>query len=454
MTFRTLFVGILAAACATFATIGFMMLYLNRPAPDATPKKSIVVARVDLELGQELEENALTLAEWHADTLPDGAYASAEGLVGKYVTIPMIAGEALNQRKIAEEPTNLQAAPGKRVIAIEAKSAAASVGQNLVPGNRVDVLWFSGGKVDKEDDPYTLRLLQNVKVLGVGATKDGAQNRSISLELDPGMDENVLYAQECGTLALALLNPNDTEGVNPVEVNNLKDILEESRESRKALERQAIENPKWVAELTEKNNELKRQVEDLATKTPTREEQLVVDRSGLERLKPGMRGVTIETPTESQGVAGLLEPGDRVDLHFSVKDVFKGKTVLGYDISSDSSGAVCKLMENVEVMAVDTQTEVSEEGMSKKMSNSVTLVVPEEYVSEINLAKQLGELTLVLRGADDMGDGDPKLLSTVQDFVAELAPVVLNAETPAAQTLRVKTFRGTAAGELPLYRLQ
>lgn len=454
MTFRTLLVGILAACCATFATVGFMVIYLGNANVSnkgkESPKLQVVVAKTDLELGQKLEANVLRLVDSPLGTIGDGLYQDPSELIGKFVSVPMLAGELLDSRKISDELTTLQAAPGKRVVAIDGKNATVSVGRNLVPGNRVDVIWFSSNQNgNNADEPYTLRLLQNVKVLSVGFTEDKT-DKSISLELDPGMDENLIFAQQRGMIALSLKNPNDTEGVDPVEISNLRDILEQNREKRLQDQRIATELPAELSELQKRHAELQQDYDKLVADEATKNDS----KYRLKRLKPGMRGVTIETKSEAVGAAGLLEPGDFVDLHLTVNDLQKDFLNVSYGAEKSKSSASCLLLKCVEVLAVDLQTEETEDGMKKEMSKSVTLVVPEAMVEEINLADQMGEIKLTLRGEADSIADSPILVTSVDEFFQTLAPVMVDETASAQQVLRIRTFRGTAAGDVPLYRVQ
>lgn len=449
MTFRTILVGLLAAFCATFATVGFMVMYFNRPTQAAVEtSKHLIVAKVDLELGQEIQENMLSKVEWFSDELPAGAFAETETIVGKFVTIPMVGGETIMARKIAETATNLQCGEGMRAIAIEVKSVSTSVGQNLLPGNRVDIIWQSNNRLPADIDPFALRILQNVKILSVGDVKNGAQGKSITLEVTPKMDENLIYAQSCGTLALSLLNPNDSEGVDPVEAVNLKTLLDEKRQS---LEQPPVPpTPAWESpfnELLAQFSQLKTDLEQNPVEPTVPEEK----RTAFDKIAKGMRAITIRTPDESSGVAGLLQPGDRVDLHFSLNDKAKVDE-RSYRQFGTKLAAVCTMIENIEVLAVDTQLYESDDAERKEMSQSVTLVVPEAMQHEIARAERLGSITLSLRGKEDRVDGPPRMLMSVDEFMAQNIPLP-KAPVQQDSPMKIRTYRGSSFSEVVLYPL-
>jgi pilus assembly protein CpaB len=92
-------------------------------------------------------------------------------------------------------------------------------------------------------------------------------------------------------------------------------------------------------------------------------------------------------------IGGLLQPGDRVDVHVT------------YQARSDRGGTVSKtktLLEYVEVFAADDQTEskMADKANSGK-AKTVSLLVTPEQVNFILLAQTKGKLSLSWRGRSD-----------------------------------------------------
>jgi Flp pilus assembly protein CpaB len=76
------------------------------------------------------------------------------------------------------------------------------------------------------------------------------------------------------------------------------------------------------------------------------------------------------------------------------------------------------LLENMEVLAVDTQLLVRDDNEDKKMSRSVTLIGSLEMGRQIAQADELGTITLVLRGKEDSQTNEPRLMCNLDDYLS------------------------------------
>ena len=448
MSFRTILVGIIAAVCGTFATAGFMMLNNPQQVVTATPEGSVVVAKVNLDLGQEITAEMLTTVEWFAKALPAGSTNDPATLVGKYVATPIPAGDLITNQKLTNAPTGLQLSDGMRAFSIDARSVSANVGRNLIPGNRVDIIWQTNNKLSDTIDPVSMRLLQNVKILAVGDAKGGGGDRSITLEVKPKMDEDLAFSQAFGNLSLSLRNPNDNEGIDPIQSVTFSDLLARN-EHEQRLKEEAARRPAapsaWESMLSTIAGRID-QLEDSMKEKPA-----TTGRAAYERIGKGMRAVTIRTPTESSGVAGLLVPGDRVDLQLTLNERSQSASTRVQDRSGISMPTE-NLMENIEVLAVDTQLQEIDDGGQRKMSRSVTLIVTDGMQRDIARAEQLGTLTLVLRGLEDRIDGPPQLVMGIDEFVIRYLPQDRTVGgSNVASTIR--TIRGDASNDVIYTRM-
>jgi pilus assembly protein CpaB len=109
-------------------------------------------------------------------------------------------------------------------------------------------------------------------------------------------------------------------------------------------------------------------------------------------LKKGMRALTLEVDDISS-TAGMLRPGDRVDLIYSVKT--QDQTPGG------GERILFPLMSDVSVLATgQAVTKQDAKGAERRYTN-VTLEVSAEDANRILLAKSTGELTAILRSPDD-----------------------------------------------------
>jgi Flp pilus assembly protein CpaB len=206
--------------------------------------------------------------------------------------------------------------------------------------------------------------------------------------------------------------------------------------------------PAWDTALAAIVNRIN-SMEGLLREKPGKATPPTPKRDTLERIGAGMRAITIQTPNESSGVAGLLEPGDRVDLQLTLAN----KHLL---IPSIQSGPLSHapsetLIENIEVLAVDSNLYRAEGDEGGKMSRSVTLIVFEEMIESIARAHELGKLTLTLRGKADSQDLKPRAVLNIDEFVARHMPAEpkLNDEIVVLPPVTIRTLRGPSVKVLP-----
>jgi pilus assembly protein CpaB len=144
--------------------------------------------------------------------------------------------------------------------------------------------------------------------------------------------------------------------------------------------------------------------QDIAADAPLVATMLAPEHGGLTGLMaPGMRAITLHVD-QVVGVAGFALPGSRVDVVLTGQaDAFKlyGKAPpTGEDRALSQRLAYAKvLLSNVRVLALSQQT--GAEGGKPVVADSATLEVTPEQVVTLNLARQLGNLTLVLRRPGD-----------------------------------------------------
>jgi pilus assembly protein CpaB len=106
-------------------------------------------------------------------------------------------------------------------------------------------------------------------------------------------------------------------------------------------------------------------------------------------LSPGVRAIVI--PVTTGGVStGLLYPGDRVDVILTQS--FKNDPPLTHRSVSET------VVESLRVLAVDA-ADLKPTGASNGFGRTVTLEVTPEQAEKINVAAELGKLSLTLRGA-------------------------------------------------------
>ncbi|KAA5541337.1 Flp pilus assembly protein CpaB [Roseiconus nitratireducens] len=120
-------------------------------------------------------------------------------------------------------------------------------------------------------------------------------------------------------------------------------------------------------------------------------------------IGPGMRAFTISTPDMGSKVAGLLLPGNKVDVLWTQTQRVRS----GGPNDFTGGASVSTLLQGVQVFAIDQAVEKSSgttTELSKTKTQSVTLLVTEEQAKKLSLAQSEGTLSLALRRDDDASD--------------------------------------------------
>jgi pilus assembly protein CpaB len=128
----------------------------------------------------------------------------------------------------------------------------------------------------------------------------------------------------------------------------------------------------------------------------------------IRSIQKGMRLKTIAVDAE-KSAAGLLGPGDRVDVQLFVRKDAR----TGVDIAKSKI-----ILQNIRVFAVDQTVQRSPDGSEeKKVAKTVSLMLTPEQASKLSLAEQIGELSLIPRNPDDEESADWSEY-TVDDLMA------------------------------------
>jgi pilus assembly protein CpaB len=108
-------------------------------------------------------------------------------------------------------------------------------------------------------------------------------------------------------------------------------------------------------------------------------------------LKPGMIAAAVRVNAEKL-IGGFVKAGHRVDVvwTYKVRDP-GGKEMVGAKI----------LLQNMEVLAVDTETKKTSDGSIAKIGQTVTIALTHKESAELKLAQDNGDISLALRGVGD-----------------------------------------------------
>jgi pilus assembly protein CpaB len=121
------------------------------------------------------------------------------------------------------------------------------------------------------------------------------------------------------------------------------------------------------------------------------------NRSAGNLVRPGMRAFSIIAATLATSVAGLVLPGDRVDVILTVQS----------NANDESGGGTSTtLLQNIEILALDQELEASVENRSDPSLKAVTLLVTQREAALLSLGQKTGLLSLSLRNPDDVAEAE------------------------------------------------
>jgi pilus assembly protein CpaB len=153
-------------------------------------------------------------------------------------------------------------------------------------------------------------------------------------------------------------------------------------------------------------------------------------------LLPGMRALTVGVDAIT-GTAGLIWPGDRVDLILT--QVMPDNTASpGHRVFSET------VLTDVRVIAIDQQlVQGASPGGSEQTARTVTLEVNSDQAERVSVATRLGRLSLAVRSADTAHQqaGPPIWTGTV--WASDVSAALSHDTTPAADH-PVHVFPGAA----------
>ena len=205
----------------------------------------IVVARTTLFFGNRINAEQVREVDWPADSVPPGAFTSAEALLNaekpRTVLRTIEANEPILASKVSGEgeKATLSAIISDEMRAMTIRvNDVIGVAGFIVPGDRVDILLT---REEGEKNQITDILLQNVKVLGIDQLANDNQEKpivvqAVTLEVSPEQSQKLTLASQVGTLALALRNVLDAEaelartvGIRDLKVGEVNDAVADAQ---------------------------------------------------------------------------------------------------------------------------------------------------------------------------------------------------------------------------------
>ena len=183
--------------------------------------EEIIVAAVNMGVGESVTSRHVNLALWPKSALPSGALRKVTQAEGRVVRSSIVAGEPLMETKLIdkEAATRTSLLPmlvpeGLRAVTITVDKAVEESGL-IQPYSRVDVLV---SLTKGSGEPMAKVILQNVPVIAAGQTvemqdKKPVKVTTVTLALTPQQAERLALGHTSGKLMLATRHFGDNQTV-------------------------------------------------------------------------------------------------------------------------------------------------------------------------------------------------------------------------------------------------
>lgn len=205
------------------------------------PTQRIVVAVRDIPEGTVIDRRSVTTTDWPAATVPVGAFATIDSVVGRIARVAVFSRDVLVPGRLAPVGSRpgLEAkiSPGKRAMGVPIDDVA-GITALIQPNSRVDLL------VTMRMGPPNQRqvakvFMENMRVLSIDwhDERDGARDpidaTLATLEVTPGEAERLAVAMNQGSIQLVLRGYGDPSNVTTSGATST-DVLARLRNARAA----------------------------------------------------------------------------------------------------------------------------------------------------------------------------------------------------------------------------
>ncbi len=150
-------------------------------------------------------------------------------------------------------------------------------------------------------------------------------------------------------------------------------------------------------------------------------------------LEPGMRAVTIAVDNTT-GSAGLIWPGDRVDLILT-QTIAEANQPIGHRVAAET------VLADARVIAIDQQIMQGAVSAPDNQAKTVTMEVTEDQAERISVATRLGRLSLSVRSADNSQHSVQPTSGTNTTWAVDVSPALGASASPSADNV-VRVFQG------------
>ena len=223
---RRLFLVLGVASVTGLLTSFLVYRAVTRMAPRGQGTEEVVVAAVNMEVGETVTSKHIKLSRWPQADVPAGAFTSLPEAEGWVARGSIVVGEPLLKAKFLDPELAgrggllpMLVPEGLRGVTIKVGRAVQESGF-VHPNSHVDVV-VSIAKGGSSRDRTAKVVLQNVLVLAAGQIVEMHDNKpvrvtTVTLALTPEQVERLVLAQTEGHLMLATRNLNDHRVVRTV----------------------------------------------------------------------------------------------------------------------------------------------------------------------------------------------------------------------------------------------
>lgn len=208
----------------------------RQKAVEAVPTGRIYVMTRPIARGEILTRDAVKLAPWPMEIMPEGIFTAkrplfVEGEAPRVVVQAMDTFDAVLDGRVSEPGGDAgltsRLERGERAFAIKV-DVATGVSGFLRPGDRVDVYWT--GRVPGNDPgmmqgDVTKLIETGVRLIAVDQTAESATGspttiaRTVTVAITPQQVAGLAQAQSTGRLSLSLMGANDETVADVIEVD-------------------------------------------------------------------------------------------------------------------------------------------------------------------------------------------------------------------------------------------
>jgi len=221
---RRLFFVIGAATVTGLLTSFLVYRAVTRMAPRGQGTETVVVAAVNMDVGEIVTSQHAKLSSWPKADVPNGSFTSLAEVEGRVARGSIVAGEPLLKAKLLDPDLAgrggllpMLVPEGLRGVTIKVGRAVQESGF-VHPNSHVDIV-VSIAKGGTSRDQIAKVVLQNVLVLAAGQTVEMYNNKpvrvtTVTLALTPTQVERLALAQTEGPLMLATRNLHDDQVIH------------------------------------------------------------------------------------------------------------------------------------------------------------------------------------------------------------------------------------------------